>query len=194
MEKDQLKKQLKTIVVGGSAGALTTVLQIIQSLTVDMNIAMLVVLHRRSGEENVLLDVLTSRTKLKVREVEDKDEVEAGVIYIAPADYHVLMERDGTLSLDDSEKINYSRPSIDVSFESAAEIYGPSLVCVLLSGANADGVGGLMTARSRGAKIVIQDPETAEFNYMPKQAMDVMTPDLVLGEKTLKSFFELLRS
>lgn len=200
MAKDQLKKNYqagkqpwKTIVIGGSAGALSTVLQIVQSLTLDMNVAALIVLHRKPTEDNVLLDVLTSRSKLTVRETEDKDEMEAGVVYIAPADYHVLVERDGTLTLDDSEKINYSRPSIDVSFESAAEIYGSSLVCVLLSGANADGVNGLLRAKARGAKVVIQDPETAEFTYMPRQAMDAMTPDLVLTEKNINSLFDLLK-
>jgi two-component system chemotaxis response regulator CheB len=196
MAKDQLKekRKWKTLLIGGSAGALTVVLQIVQSLTPAMNVSALVILHRKSTEENVLLDVLTSKTKMEVRETEDKDEMMPGVLYIAPADYHVLIERDGTMTLDDSEKINYSRPSIDVSFESAAEIYGPSLVCVLLSGANADGVGGLVAARARGAKIVVQDPDTAEFVYMPRQAMAVLKPDLVLTDKNMNELYELLKS
>jgi two-component system chemotaxis response regulator CheB len=159
-----------------------------------MNTAVLVVLHRKYAEENVLLELLESKTKLQVREAEDKDVMQPGMIYIAPADYHVLIERDGSLTLDDSEKINYSRPSIDVSFESAAEIYGPTLICVLLSGANADGVDGLITAKARGAKIVIQDLESAEFVYMPREAMERVKPDLILNEKNLTDLHKLLRS
>jgi len=193
MAEDQLSKQKKTLVIGGSAGALAMVLHIIQSFSSDMNVAALVVLHRKSTDDNVLLEVLKAKTPFEVREVEDKDEMQSGVVYIAPADYHVLVERDGTLTLDDSEKINFSRPSIDASFESAAEIYGPSLVCVLLSGANADGVEGLLTARARGAKVAVQDPKTAEFDYMPDQAVRRMKPDLLISDKNVKDLYDLLR-
>lgn len=194
MAKDQLRNETKTMVIGGSAGALVMVLQIIQSLSLDMDLAVLVVLHRKQAEENVLLEVMRSRTEFEVREADDKDEMERGVIYIAPADYHVLIERDGSLTLDDSEKVNFSRPSIDVSFESAAEVYGPSLICVLLSGANADGVGGLAAAKKRGSKIVIQDPETAEFLYMPRTAMSVVKPDLILDENNMADLYDLLQA
>ncbi|MEJ0034259.1 MAG: chemotaxis protein CheB [Bacteroidota bacterium] len=177
MEKDQLKdkpksKLSKVVVIGGSAGALTVVLQIFHHLKLDMGLTGIVVLHRKASDENVLLDVLAARTDYEVREVEDKDELSPGVIYVAPADYHVLVERDGSLTLDDSEKVHYSRPSIDVSFESAADIYGSSLIGVLLSGANADGVAGLEKIKARGGKVVIQDPEQAEFFYMPKVAVE----------------------
>ncbi len=193
MAKDKLNKLKNTMLIGGSAGALAVVLQIVQALSLDMELAVLVVLHRKQAEENVLLEVVRSKTRFEVREAEDKDEMQPGVIYLAPADYHVLIERDNTLTLDDSEKVNYSRPSIDVSFESAAEIYGSSLICVLLSGANADGVSGLVTAKARGSKIVIQDPESAEFTYMPRVAMDSVEPDLVLNSKNVTKLFDLLK-
>ena len=193
MEKDQLNsKASKMVVIGGSAGALVVVLQIIQRLKLDMGLSGLVVLHRKASDENVLLDVLATRTDYEVREVEDKDELLPGVIYIAPADYHVLVERDGSLTLDDSEKVNFSRPSIDVSFESAAEIYGASLTGVLLSGANADGVTGLERIKARGGKVVVQDPGTAEFAYMPKLATEKMKPDLLLTDKNIDELLKLL--
>ena len=182
------------MVIGGSAGALGMVLQIVQSLPLDADLAVLIVLHRKQAEENILLEVLRSKTAFEVYEAEDKDEMRSGVIYIAPADYHVLVERDHSLTLDDSEKVNYSRPSIDVSFESAAEIYGRSLVCVLLSGANADGAEGLVTAKARGAKVVIQDPRSAEFVYMPQQALRLVQPDMLLSENNLGSLYEMLIS
>jgi len=192
MEEDKLKR--KTLVIGGSAGALVVVLQIIQSLIPGMALSVLIVLHRKQAEENVLLEVLRSKTKFQVFEAEDKDEMRPGVIYIAPADYHVLIEKDHTITLDDSEKVNYSRPSIDVSFESAAEVYGPSLTCVLLSGANADGVDGLINAKARGAKIVIQDPKSAEFVYMPQQALKAIKPDLLLTDANISDLHDMLLS
>jgi two-component system chemotaxis response regulator CheB len=192
MEESKLKG--KALVIGGSAGALVTVLQLVQSFRRDVELAVLVVLHRKQQEENILLEVLRTRTDFKVYEAEDKDEMKPGVIYVAPSDYHVLIEKDHTITLDDSEKVNYSRPSIDVSFESAADVYGTSLTCVLLSGANADGVDGLINARARGAKIVIQDPKSAEFDYMPQQAMKVIKPDFLLTHENIGEFYEMLRS
>lgn len=195
MEKDKLTKDRKnkTMVIGGSAGALVVVIQIIQSLPADLDLAILIVLHRKQQDENILVEVLKAKTRYEVREVDDKDEMAPGVIYVAPADYHVLIERDGTLTLDDSEKVNYSRPSIDVSFESAAQVYKSSLTCVLLSGANADGVDGLVRARARGGKIVIQDPDIAEFSYMPRIAAATLKPDLLLTDKNLNSLYDMVR-
>jgi two-component system chemotaxis response regulator CheB len=194
MEKDRLNHiAQKVVAIGGSAGALAVVLQIIQRLKPDSNVAALIVLHRKPSDDNVLLDVLASKTDYEVREVEDKDELLPGIIYVAPADYHVLVERDGSLTLDDSEKVNFSRPSIDVTFESAAEIFGPLLTGVLLSGANADGVAGLARIKSYGGKVVIQDPESAEFIYMPRVAMQTMKPDLLLTENNIEALLELLR-
>jgi len=192
MEENKLTNSPgKVIVIGGSAGALSVVLQIVHRLRRDMSLSMLIVLHRKASDDNVLIDVLTSRTEFAVKEVDDKDELAPGTIYVAPADYHVLVERDNSLTLDDSEKVNYSRPSIDVTFESAADIYGPSLIGVLLSGANADGVAGLLRTKAKGGKVVIQDPESAEFMYMPRVAMDQVKPDLVLTDKNIEALFEL---
>lgn len=186
------KRSRKLVVIGGSAGALSMVLAIVQLLRFEMDVSVLVVLHRKQAEENVLLEVLSTKTQFKVMEAEDKDELLPGIIYLAPADYHVLVERDGTLTLDDSEKINFSRPSIDVSFESAAEIYGSSMVCILLSGANADGAEGMVAAKARGARIVIQDPASADFSYMPTQAVAAVKPDLLLNTGNLDQLKMLL--
>ena len=169
------------LVIGGSAGSLSVVLKIIPLLKKKMNLAVIIVFHRKSSEDNTLIDVLSSRTDFTVKETDDKDEIQPGVIYVAPADYHVLIEKNKTISLDASEKINYSRPSIDVTFESAAEAYTDSLICMLLSGANADGVQGLLIAKRLGAYIIIQDPQTAEVSYMPEQALQKTQPHLLLN-------------
>ena len=116
--------------------------------------------------------MFSSRTKLKVKEVEDKDYILPGHVYIAPPDYHLLLEDENTFSLDASEKIYFSRPSIDVTFESVAEVFGAAVIGILLSGANADGAIGLSKIQQAGGFTIVQDPESAEVDYMPRQAID----------------------
>lgn len=188
MEKDELR----LLVIGGSAGSLSVVLRIAPLLKKSMGLAVLVVFHRKQSEDSALIDVLTSRTELMVKETDDKDELTAGVMYLAPADYHVLIEKDYTLTLDDSEKIHFSRPSIDVTFESAAEVFGENLTCLLLSGANADGVEGLRAARNLGAYVTVQDPDSAESPYMPRQAVERVTIDKLIHPDRLEELLAVL--
>ena len=191
MEENKLNA-VRVVAIGGSAGSLQIVLKIVPLLSPGMNVCVILVMHRKSNEDNVLSDVISARTGLRVREIEDKDAIEAGVIFLAPPDYHVLLEKDGTFTLDDSEKVHFSRPSIDVTFESVAEVCRENLICVLLSGANSDGAEGLRTARALGATIVIQDPDTADVPYMPKQAMEIVEPDMLLSESNLIDFVDLV--
>jgi two-component system chemotaxis response regulator CheB len=200
MAEDQLSTSDSTgsttlrglLVIGGSAGSLSVVLRIAPLLKKSMGLAVLVVFHRKQSEDSALIDVLTSRTELTVKETDDKDELTAGVLYLAPADYHVLIEKDHTLTLDDSEKVNFSRPSIDVTFESAAEVFGERLTCLLLSGANADGVEGLRVARSLGAYITVQDPDTAEVPFMPRQAVERVAVDKLIDPDRLEELLAVL--
>lgn len=170
----------RTLVIGGSAGSLDVLLQLIPQLDQSCRLAIIIVLHRKSEYDTLLSDLLAARSKLPVKEAEEKDLLVAGTIYVAPADYHLLIEPDGTLTLDYSEKVHYSRPSIDVTFLSAAEVFGPKLVCLLLSGANADGAEGIATAKRMGAVTAVQDPVSAEVAYMPKAALSVTTVDRIL--------------
>jgi two-component system chemotaxis response regulator CheB len=181
------------VVVGGSAGSLSMVLQILPHLKADMPVAIVLVFHRKSSEDTTLIELLAHRTEFEVKEVDEKDPIRPNVIYVAPADYHVLIEKDHTLSLDVSEKVNFCRPSIDVTFESAADIYGASLMCILLSGANADGVQGLKTAREKGGFIVVQDPASAEVSYMPQQATEQLPVDLLLHDDNIDVLMDCLR-
>ena len=169
------------------------VLKIIPLFKKAMDLSIIIVFHRKQSEDTTLIDVLSSKTDLVVKEADDKDLISPGVIYVAPADYHVLIEKDNTITLDDSEKINYSRPSIDVTFESAAEVFGQSLVCMLLSGANADGVAGLLAARKSGSFIVVQDPASAEVSFMPQRAVDEVPIDLIINEKNLQKLADLFQ-
>ena len=180
------------LVIGGSAGSLIVTLKIIPLLEENMNIAVIVIFHRKSSEDNTLIEIFSERTSYQVKEADEKDKILPGVIYIAPADYHVLIEKDFTISLDASEKINYSRPSIDVTFESAAEVYKNRLACLLLSGANADGVEGLLKAKDLGSIIMVQDPKSADVPFMPQEAVNRVKVDLLVTDANLVKIFQSL--
>lgn len=171
MAEEDLKKK-RVLLIGGSAGSLDVILKIVGALPVPLSLPVVIVVHRKSGAESILADLLGAKTGLAVKEVEDKDAVEDGVIYLAPPDYHLLFEKDGNFSLDSSEKVQYSRPSIDVSFESAADVYGSRVIAVLLSGANADGAEGLHRIFQTGGYTLVEAPHTAGVSYMPQQALN----------------------
>lgn len=178
------------LVIGGSAGSLEFLIRTLPLLWAGYQLAIVIVLHRKSGGDSTLTEVLASRSALVVKEVEEKESILPGVIYIAPPDYHVLIERDFTFSLDYSEKVNYSRPSIDITFESAADVYGDGLACLLLSGSNADGVAGMKVARERGGIIAVQDPARSEMPFMPQRALDEVKVDFIVDEQNILAFWE----
>lgn len=180
MEEIQVRAEPKLIVIGGSAGSLQVILRILTLLDQAFKTPILLVLHRHVNADSPLEELLSFRTSLVSREIEEKDRIRQGYIYICPADYHVLVEQDFSFSLDDSEKINFSRPSIDVVFRSAAEVYQQDLLCVLLSGANGDGSAGLKFVQQMGGITVVQDPADAQVPYMPQHAIKTLTPDYVL--------------
>ena len=189
---ETLINNCKALVIGGSAGSLDVLLELFPSLSENMSFPIILVTHRKSGNDALLTDLLTSRTRLKVNEAEEKDRLLAGNVYIAPADYHLLIEENETISLDYSEKVNYSRPSIDVTFQSAAEVYKDGLVCILLSGSNADGVEGLKTVKKLGGLVVVQNPKTAIIPYMPQQAVNEVRSAVVLDAGDMADFINKL--
>lgn len=168
----------KLVVIGGSAGSLDTIIKIITDATVA-KIFYVVIIHRKNDADSVLSNLLKSCTMLTVKEVEDKEAILPASVYIAPADYHLLFENEHMFSLDASEKIYYSRPSIDITFESAAEVFGASAIGVLLSGANADGAEGLKKIKQKGGYTIVQNPLTSEVDYMPKHAIELFKPDAI---------------
>jgi two-component system chemotaxis response regulator CheB len=173
-------KQDKLVLIAGSAGSLQVILAVLTAMGREYPIPVLVVLHRNNVFESSLEELMSSRTNVVIKEVEEKEPILPGVVYLCPADYHVLVEKDFTFSLDYSERVNFSRPSIDVSMRSAADVYGSGLIALLLSGGNADGADGLVYAQSKGGFTVVQDPDTAEVPYMPQQAILRLSVDLVV--------------
>lgn len=183
MEKGHTITDINALIIGGSAGSLEVLLTVIPELRVDLSFAIIVVLHRKTGTDNLLSDLFSGKTNLPVHEIEEKQQILPGNIYIAPADYHLLIENDRMFSLDFSEKVNFSRPSIDVAFQSASEVYKKNLAALLLSGANSDGVQGLQEVLLNQGLVLIQDPLTASVAYMPAQASvrvkyhDILKPE-----------------
>lgn len=191
MEKGKVISGCKVVIIGGSAGSLNALMQILPDLSKLNGFAFVIVLHRKSTDDQTLEELITLKATISVKVVEDKVPLLPGFIYVAPSNYHLLFERNNTLSLDISEKINYSRPSIDVSFESASEIYGEALMGILLSGSNTDGTYGLKAIKAAGGTIVVQNPTVAEMPFMPHNAILNTTPDFVLDNQEI---LELLNS
>lgn len=179
MEKDSVN-DCKFLLMGGSAGSIEALMRMLPMLQLSKTFAIIVVLHRKNTEDTTLEELIAKKTVMAQKEVEDKTQLLAGSIYVAPSDYHLLFEKNGTLSLDVSEKVNYSRPSIDVAFESAAEAFGRNVAAVLLSGANEDGTAGLMAVKKHGGLVIVQDPRSAEMPFMPQNAIDHVQVDYVL--------------
>jgi two-component system chemotaxis response regulator CheB len=180
------------LIIGGSAGSLEVLLKVLPLLNPNLSFPIVIVIHRKHGTDSLLPELLSGRTKLTVKEIDEKEPVAAGNIYIAPSDYHTLIEQEQTFSLDYSEKINYSRPAIDATFQTAAEVYKEKLVCLLLSGSNADGVNGLKSVKMWGGTTVIQDPATAQVSYMPEQAAIHAKIDYILRIEDMAEFINLL--
>lgn len=179
MEKNGVKRKCEAVIIGGSAGSIEVLLKMAPALLPTLPFPIFIVLHRKYSIDSSLRDLIAHKTALPVKDIEDKDPVYSGTIYIAPADYHLLLEKDRQFSLDNSEKINFSRPSLDVAFESASEVYGAGLMGVLLSGANSDGTEGFRTIRSAGGVTVAQSPDSSPVPYMPQSAIDNAVVDYV---------------
>jgi two-component system chemotaxis response regulator CheB len=157
------------IVIGASWGGLHAVGEVLGALPDDFDVPVVIAQHRRDLGGG-LASLLATRTRLRVEEAEDKQPIERGRIYIAPPDYHLLIQ-PGWMSLSIDERVHYARPSIDVLFESAADAYGERLIGVILTGANEDGAAGLARVKEQGGVAVIQDPASAERHEMPGAAL-----------------------
>lgn len=192
MEENDLKKTFKAIVIGGSAGSLSVIFEMLPALQTNLSAAIIFVLHRKNSADSSLSSLLSTKTQIPTKEVEDKDPLIPGTIYLAPADYHLLIEKNLSFSLDSSEKINFSRPSIDVTFESAADVFGPDLIAILLSGANDDGTAGLLAVKKSHGLAIAQKPESAQMPFMPQHAISNMDIDLILDVKGISNFINSL--
>lgn len=183
---------IKAIAIGASAGAVQALQVILPRLPVGYPLPVLVVVHVPPDRSNVLLPLFQSKCRMRVKEAEDKEPMVGGVIYFAPSDYHMLVEADGALALSNDEPVNYSRPSIDVLFESAADAYGPALVGVILTGANNDGAAGLKAVTDAGGVAIVEDPAQAYASAMPDAALDAAATAKVMNLDAIASYLSSL--
>jgi two-component system, chemotaxis family, protein-glutamate methylesterase/glutaminase len=162
----------EAVVIGVSAGGLAALTRLLGVLPVNYPVPIVVVQHRSRDERFLLEEVLQTKCRIRIRQVEEKEAMKAGSVYFAPPDYHLLIEADHSFSLSYDAPVNYSRPSIDVLFETAAQVFGPKLAAIILTGANADGSRGIKMVRKNGGTTIAQEPATAEYPDMPQAAIN----------------------
>ncbi len=180
---------ISVIVIGVSQGGLEALSNLLAVLPQDFDKAIIIVQHRAADSDSYLSEHLNLISQLQVKEAQDKEPIRAGIAYIAPPDYHLLVEKQASLSLSDDERVNYTRPSIDVLFETAADCYGAALMGVVLTGNNSDGARGLKTIKDLGGTTVIQDPADAQVPAMPLAAQAITTIDHTLALKEMAQLF-----
>ena len=157
----------KAIVIGASAGGLHVLIELFKNLPIDYPLPIIVVQHRSKEPNDLLEEVLQPKCLIKIKQADEKERIENGTIYIAPPDYHLMVERDMTFSLAHDEPVKYSRPSIDVLFESAAAVFKNTLVGIILTGTNSDGAEGIKTIFEYGGLTIVQSPNESQFPVMP---------------------------
>jgi two-component system chemotaxis response regulator CheB len=173
-------RQVDAIVIGTSAGGVEALSAILPALPVGLRAAVFIVLHLPRERPSLLVDIFAPKCALPVREAEDKEPVEFGTVYFAPPDYHLLLDEGPRMALSADEPVNYSRPSIDVLFESAADLYGDRLLGIILTGANQDGASGLEAVRRAGGMTIVQEPSSAQAPLMTESALKRGPVDWVL--------------
>ncbi|MBA1228742.1 chemotaxis protein CheB [Pseudomonas viridiflava] len=172
---------VEAIVVGASAGGVEALLRIFSGLRPGFSLPILTVLHLPDDRRSQLASVFQNRLSIPVKEADDKETIVPGTLYFAPSGYHLSIEADRTLSLSQEDRVFYSRPSIDILFDSASDAYGERLAGVLLTGANNDGAQGLLQIKKYRGFTVIQDPRQAQASTMPEAALALQSPDYLLS-------------
>ena len=176
------------IAIGGSWGGMDALIEILSGISSTTFIPIVVALHRHRVIESNLPHILSKYLKIKVKEIEEKEYLNNGTIYLAPRNYHVFLEKDKSFSLCVSELVNYARPSIDVLFDNVANVFKSKAIGILLTGANSDGSKGLKAISEVGGLTIVQDPLDSESRNMPLSALEIMNPDYILSKKKINKF------
>jgi two-component system chemotaxis response regulator CheB len=187
-EATKLLCSRSALVVGASSGAVDALSLLLPVVPEASRIPIVIVVHLPPSRPSLLPELFSARCAARVREPEDKEPVSAGTIWFAPSNYHLLIERDRTFSLSVDEPVNFSRPSIDVLFESAAECFGDTLCAIVLTGANDDGALGASMVRRAGGLVIVQDPQTADAEQMPQAALSRANPQIVASLPEIADF------
>ncbi|MHA6491878.1 chemotaxis protein CheB [Pseudomonas borbori] len=177
----------QAVVIGASAGGVHALLMLLAELPANYGLPIVVVLHVPEDRNSELAEVFRLRTALRVKEADNREFLQAGTLYFAAPGYHLSVERDRSFSFSREEPLHYSRPSIDILFESAADVFGAGLVGVLLTGASHDGAAGLASIKRSGGLTVVQNPADAQVPTMPEAALALFEPDLVLALPAIRT-------
>jgi two-component system chemotaxis response regulator CheB len=182
-------RDIDAVAIGVSAGGVEVLSVLLSSLPASCRASFFIVMHIPRERPSLLSDVFGAKCALPVREAEDKEPVQPGTVYFAPPDYHMLLDRGPILALSSDEPVHFSRPSIDVLFDSAADIYGERLLGLILTGANQDGAEGLAAVGRAGGRTVVQEPGGAAVPFLPEAALQEGPVDFVLSLAQLQDLF-----
>jgi two-component system, chemotaxis family, protein-glutamate methylesterase/glutaminase len=180
--------KFEAIIIGGSAGSFQVIADILNALPKTFNLPIILCFHRLRTERHGFIEALSPRSVLPIIEPLDKMPIVGGTVYLAPANYHLYVEPDRHFALSVEEPENHSRPSIDLAFYSAANVYGKSLIGIILSGANSDGARGVKSISENGGFVIVQNPEEAEVSFMPKTAIANTNVDRIINTSEIVSF------
>ena len=182
----------KAVIIGGSAGSFQVVIQILEKISPSLQMPVFLCMHRLKHVRKGFEETLAYNAALQVREPFDKEQIRKGFVYLAPANYHMLIEMERAIALSTEDPLHHSRPSLDISFSSAADVYGIGLISILLSGANQDGTKGVAAIKQNHGTVIIQDPGDCEIATMCESALKLTTPDHILTATEIVEFVSLL--
>jgi len=189
-----MKVYPEIIIIGGSAGSYSVVRKILSSLPELSSTSIVLCLHRLKESNSGFSASLNIISKIEVEEPLDKQLIENGKVYLAPSNYHLIIEDTRSFALSTGPEENFSRPSIDITFETASKVYKDRMLAILLSGANSDGAKGIFNASKKGAYCIIQNPSDSLFGVMPNEALKYFKPDLILSCNEIKNFIKELKT
>ena len=178
---ETLRTRIDGVVIGASAGGVEALAVLLPALPATFRPSLFIVLHLPRDRPSLLVEIFARRCARPIREADDKEPIEPGTVYFAPPDYHMLVEKTRQIALSADEPVHYSRPSIDVLFESAADVYGERLLGIILTGANEDGAAGLHSIHQAGGVTVVQQPDSAKVPVMVVSALQRGPADFVLS-------------
>lgn len=184
-------RKSSVLLLGGSAGSFKLIFGVVKKFSQHLNKTVIIIIHRKKNYQSEIEKLFGDHSLLPLHEVFDKQEIKNNAIYVAPPNYHLLIENENQFSLDVSEAVWYSKPSIDVTFDSAAEAFGNRCTAILLSGANQDGAAGLLKLRQQGALTIAQNPAEAEMGDMPGAAIAIDAAQHVLNSEDIFNLLQL---
>jgi len=183
----------KAVVIGGSAGSFQPILKILNGLNKDFRLPVFLCLHRLKHVRHGFVEALATKSNIPVIEPDDKEFIKGGIAYLAPSNYHMYIEPGHTISLSTEEIVKYSRPSIDLTFETSSFVYREKLIGIILSGANSDGANGIAAVKRRGGFTIVQKPAESTITTMPDAAIKATTIDKILSVDDIVTFLNTVK-